>query len=89
MFTAKDPNNTGGSVTKEQEKSRLAALLHERHGYELRIIGAKDDGDEERLAVAEARLAAVDAELKKLGHEAEKPSTRAAKRPSGRSAETR
>lgn len=76
-------------MTKEQDQSRIAALLHERRGYELRAVGAEEDGDEEALAAAKDRVKQVDAELKRLGHEAKKPSERASRRPSQRKASTR
>lgn len=64
-------------MTKEQKQSRIAALLHERLGYERRAVKAREDGNDENLAEAEARVAGVDAELKKLGAAAEKPVRRA------------
>lgn len=76
-------------MTKEQKASTIAALLHERLGYERRATKAKEDGDDEALELAEARVSGVDAELKKLGAAAEKPATRAVRRPSGQEAETR
>lgn len=62
-------------MTNEEEKSKIAALLEERAGYER--AGRKD------------RVAAVDAELKHLGHVAEKPVERAAKRPAQKQASKR
>lgn len=62
-------------MTKEDEKATIAALLEERRGYELR-------GEDERVAQ-------VDAQLKHLGHDAEKASKRAARRPAQRQSSTR
>ena len=61
--------------TKEQEKAQIAALLREREGYER-------SGNKERMA-------AVDAELRRLGHKASAPSKRAEKRPASSAKETR
>ncbi len=52
-------------MTDEQTKAYIAGLLEERRGYE--IHGRKD------------RLAAVDAELDRLGHKAETPAKRSTK----------
>ena len=52
--------------TKEQEAAYIAALLRERAGLEI-------NEDEEALA-------AVDAELKRMGHKASAPAKRAEKR---------
>lgn len=52
-------------ASKEQKAEHIRALLAERKGYE--IHGNKDG------------LAAVDAELKRLGHEAKPPAKRATK----------
>lgn len=62
-------------MTNEEEKTQITALLYERAGYER--AGRKD------------RVAAVDVELKRLGHEAVKPSERAAKRPAQNKASKR
>lgn len=64
-------------MTKERKQSTISALLHERLGYERRVAKAREIDDEKALADAEARVAAVDAELKKLGAAAEKPARRA------------
>ena len=76
-------------MTKEQQKATIQALLQERHGYELRVVGAEEDGNEEALAAATERIKQVDAELRKLGHEASKPASRASRRPSGQAASKR
>lgn len=55
-------------MTSEQAKEYIRSLLREREGY-------ANDKD---------RLAAVDAELKRLGATAETPVKRAAKRANGR-----
>jgi hypothetical protein len=54
------------SMTNEEKKTLVAALLEERRGYE--IHGKKD------------RVALVDAELKRLGAEGKAPAKRAEKR---------
>lgn len=76
-------------MTKEQEKSTIAALVEERRGYEVRAVGAEEAGDDEALAAAKDRVAQVDAELKKLGAAATKASTRSEKRPGGRGSSKR
>lgn len=53
--------------TKQQEQGTIRALLDERRGLEAR--GGLDD-----------RIAAVDAELRRLGHVAETPQKRATRR---------
>lgn len=62
-------------MTKEDREATISALIEERRGYVLR-------GEEERVAL-------VDAELRRLGHEAKKPSARASRRPSQRRRATR
>lgn len=62
-------------MTKEETDAQIKALLEERRGY---VNRGEDD-----------RVAQVDKELKRLGAAAEKPSTRAQKRPGGKQAETR
>ena len=62
-------------MTNEEHASTIRALLHEREGYER---AGKTD-----------RVKLVDAELARLGHEAEKPSTRAQKRPAAKRKTTR
>lgn len=52
-------------MTNEQKQAYIAGLLEERRGYE--IYGN------------EAGLAAVDAELERLGHKAKAPAKRATK----------
>lgn len=52
--------------TKEQEQAYIAALLREREGR--------------RLEEDEDALAAIDAELKRMGHKASAPAKRAEKR---------
>ena len=61
-------------MSKEQRADQIRALITERAGYEVRGL---DD-----------RVAAVDAELKRLGHAAKKPQARAEKR-SSKAAEKR
>ena len=56
----------GEEMTEEERTSKIAALLEERRGYELR--GLND------------RVAAVDAELRRLGAQAVPARKRAAKR---------
>lgn len=65
---------TGVSTTNEERAATIQALLKERWGYEVR--GLKE------------RVAEVNRILRRLGHEAEKPSERAEKRPA-RTASTR
>lgn len=95
MFTRSDPNSTGGrTVTKEQEKATIAALLEEKRGYELRKQVGSDqaraddpvDAAAGRALVDEMdeRLGGVTAQLKALGHGAQKRSAKAEKRPSSR-----
>lgn len=63
--------------TKEQSAAYVRALLEERRGAEAR--SRSDDAD-----VAERgaeRLAAIDAELQRMGHEAKPPARRAETRP--------
>ena len=62
------------STTEEQIKQYIRGLLDERRGYVAR-------GDD-------ARVAGVDAELKRVGYEAKAPAKRAEKRPATK-AETR
>lgn len=62
-------------MSKEDDQATIAALLEERRGYALR-------GDEDRVAQ-------VDAQLKALGHGAQKRSAKAEKRPSSRSSSKR
>ena len=57
-------------MTNEEQADTIRALLHEREGYVAR--GQAD------------RVKLVDKELARLGHEAEKPSQRAQKRPSAK-----
>lgn len=76
-------------MTKEQEQRFISALLEERAAYERRASGAEADGDEEAAAAAKERLSQVSAELARLGHEAQKPSERAVRRPGRRAAEKR
>ena len=69
-----DPNSSGvprANVSREERAAMIAALVREREGCIRR-------GLDER-----AKL--IDAELARYGHEAEKPSERAEKRPSSRS----
>jgi hypothetical protein len=57
-------------MTKEDTQATIAALIEERRGYV-----AREEAE---------RVAQVDAQLKALGHEAQKPSQRASNRPSQR-----
>lgn len=62
-------------MTEEQRKDQIIALIRERAGYEQR-------GET-------ARVAAVDAELRRLGGEGRAPRKRAEQRKRGGSVETR
>lgn len=62
-------------MTSEQRAAQITALIEERRGYEI----AGDTG----------RIADVDAELRRLGHEGTTPAARAEKRPRQRKAATR
>ncbi len=62
-------------VTKEEQSGQIQALLQERRGYE--VHGQTD------------RVKEVDKELKRLGAAAEKPSSRAQKRPESKAADKR
>ena len=69
--------------TKEQTKDYIAALLEERRGAQ-----SKSGSDDEEVAEkASERLAAIDDELARVGHEAKAPAKRAEKRPSEGKAE--
>ena len=57
-------------MSKEDDQTTIAALLQERRGYVNRGL---DD-----------RVAAIDAELKKLGHQAETKQKRASTRPAAK-----
>jgi hypothetical protein len=59
--------------TKEQEKAYIAGLIRERAGREI-------DDDKEALK-------AIDAELKRLGHDASPPAKRASERPAKKGTE--
>ena len=63
-------------MTNEQEKAQAAALVEERRGYELRAGRAQ--GDDKTML--EARIAAVDAQLRRLGAKGDLPHKRAEKR---------
>ncbi len=90
MFTKPDPNSQEVTkVTKEEQKATIAALLEERNGYELRELAAKEKGDDEEAKVMKERLGLIDAQLKSLGGAAEKPATRAQKRPAAKAASKR
>jgi hypothetical protein len=56
--------------TKEQNEAYIAALLRERVGREL-------DGDDDSMKK-------IDAELKRVGHQAKAPAKRAEKRPAAK-----
>jgi len=62
-------------MTKEERTSKIAALVAER-GYCFKNS-------------LKGRMKAIDAELKSLGYQAEKPAARAAKRPAQPKASTR
>ena len=66
---------TGGADTEEQRKAKIAALLREQY-Y------ATVQGDKTTLGL-------IEVELRRLGHEAEKPSDRAERRPAARRSEKR
>lgn len=57
----------GSASSDEERKAMIAALLRERRGYEIH-------GDE-------GGMAAIDRDLKRLGHEAAAPPKRAERRP--------
>jgi hypothetical protein len=76
-------------VTKEETKATMAALLEERRGYANRVLLAEEGGDEEQVKEAKARLAGVDAELRRLGGKAQKRVQTASTRPSARTKERR
>ena len=65
------------SVTNEQEKAKVAALLEERRGYETRLARATSKDEKTTL---EARIAAVDKSLRALGASGTAPANRAEKR---------
>jgi hypothetical protein len=76
-------------MTKEEKNRVVSALLVERSAYEARSAAALDDKDDAAFAAAQDRLAQVDAELKKLGAQAKKPSEQASRRPSAQPASKR
>ena len=71
-------------MTKQEQAATISALLEERRGYQIRLLGAQEAGDDASAAAMVDRVAGVDAELKRLGASAEKPSSRAHKRPAQR-----
>jgi hypothetical protein len=68
-----DANST--DISREDRASMIAALLRERRSCEVRGL--------------DARVKLINAELRRYGHEAEKPAERAEKRPDARSASKR
>ena len=62
-----DPNSTGRSRSREEDRDYIAGLIREREQLERR-------GLDERVKL-------VDAELARLGHGAETPQKRAERRP--------
>lgn len=83
-FDKPDINSGGVDVTNEQKKRTIAALLEEKRGYENRALKAEEDGDDEALEIANDRVKAVEAELRKLGASAKRGSETAEKRPSSK-----
>lgn len=75
--------------TSEEKKATIQALLEERRGYEQRVQAAEAADDSEAAEGAKTRVKGVDAELKRLGASAEKPSERATTRPAQRQASER
>ena len=71
-FTHRDPNSTdrGGSMTNEEKKATIAALVEERRGYVAR-------GED-------SRVAEVDEQLRRLGAGARTGAQRGTRRGSGR-----
>jgi len=76
-------------VTKEERKATISALLEEKRGYPALLDLAQEAGDEDAAALAKSRSAGVDAQLRALGAVAEKPASRAQRRPSRKAASTR
>ena len=76
-------------MTKQEQAATISALLEERRGYQIRLLGAQEAGDAASASAMAGRVAGVDAELKRLGSSAEKASKRAEKRPAQRQAVTR
>jgi hypothetical protein len=76
-------------MTKEDRKATISALLEEKRGYQLRALAAEEAGDEDAVALAKMRSAGVDAQLRTLGANAEKPASRAQRRPSQKEASKR
>jgi hypothetical protein len=70
--------------TKEQRADYVRGLLREKAGVGSRLAGAED---EESAAPLHEQIAAIDAELRRMGHEAKAPAkraeTREAKHPDG------
>lgn len=76
-------------MTKEERKATISALLEEKRGYDLRAVAAQEAGDEDAVALAKSRSAGVAAQLRALGAAAEKPASRAQRRPSQKEAAKR
>ena len=89
VFTKPDQNSRRRDVTKEEQQATIAGLLEERKGYVVRVLDAEEHADAERAKAMNDRVAQVDAELKRLGASAEKPSKRASSRPAQRQASKR
>ena len=70
------------------DKEYIAALLYEREGYEHRLETAEEEGNDEMATEQKGNIAAIDKELKRVGHEAKAPAKRAETRPA-RSGTTR
>ena len=76
-------------MTKQEQAVTISTLLEERRGYQIRLLGAQEAGDDASTSAMVERIAEVDAELKRLGSSAEKASKRAQKRPARHQAATR
>lgn len=83
-FEQEDQNSGGRDVTNEQKDRTIAAYLEERRGYEGRLVGATEAGDEAEIERWQARVAEVDAELRRMGAGARTSQQTAEKRPSRR-----
>lgn len=76
-------------MTKEQKDATIAALLHEKLGYERRALHADEHGDAAGAEAARARAAGVEDELRKLGALAKTSAKSAQTRPAGKAAAKR
>lgn len=70
-------------MTDQMVEGRVAALLEERRGYELRLQRATEAGDKDAAGRFQERLDAVDAEVKRYGGAVME------RRPAGRGKQTR